>query len=289
LAAMDAAGGSQAGDSSELSSPSSSGGGEQVYVAVGGSKAMVLWALHKFPKDTAFVLLHVCSQPKLIPIMGARIPARQVQEQELTSYKKMELQRINDSLDQHLLLCAQEKVQAEKLVVESDDVAEGLVQLITEHHVTALVMGAAADKHYTKKMKALKSKKAQVVEQRADPSCKIWYICKGTLVYRRKAVPLSHGARPQGTQKPGAQQFSVDRSTSLSEMWCVSNTWLHKPNLRRSDANEKETVHEFDEGDNKFQHMLRELESVRKQAYEDNCSREKAERELFEAFQKVIS
>uniref|UniRef100_A0A453PSF4 UspA domain-containing protein n=1 Tax=Aegilops tauschii subsp. strangulata TaxID=200361 RepID=A0A453PSF4_AEGTS len=141
---------SQAGDSSELSSPSSSGGGEQVYVAVGGSKAMVLWALHKFPKDTAFVLLHVCSQPKLIPIMGARIPARQVQEQELTSYKKMELQRINDSLDQHLLLCAQEKVQAEKLVVESDDVAEGLVQLITEHHVTALVMGAAADKHYTK-------------------------------------------------------------------------------------------------------------------------------------------
>uniref|UniRef100_A0A453PSC1 RING-type E3 ubiquitin transferase n=1 Tax=Aegilops tauschii subsp. strangulata TaxID=200361 RepID=A0A453PSC1_AEGTS len=189
---MDAAGGSQAGDSSELSSPSSSGGGEQVYVAVGGSKAMVLWALHKFPKDTAFVLLHVCSQPKLIPIMGARIPARQVQEQELTSYKKMELQRINDSLDQHLLLCAQEKVQAEKLVVESDDVAEGLVQLITEHHVTALVMGAAADKHYTKKMKALKSKKAQVVEQRADPSCKIWYICKGTLVYRR-LFPLAMG------------------------------------------------------------------------------------------------
>ena len=42
------------------------------------------------------------------------------------------------------------QVQAEKLVVESDDVAEGLVQLITEHHVTALVMGAAADKHYTK-------------------------------------------------------------------------------------------------------------------------------------------
>ena len=51
----------------------------------------------------------------------------------------------------------------------------------------------------------------------------------------------------------------------------------------------QETVHEFDEGDNKFQHMLRELESVRKQAYEDNCSREKAERELFEAFQKVSS
>ena len=34
-------------------------------------------------------------------------------------------------------------------------------------------------------MRALKSKKARAVEQRADPSCKRWYICKGTLVYRR--------------------------------------------------------------------------------------------------------
>ena len=48
-----------------------------------------------------------------------------------------------------------------------------------------------------------------------------------------------------------------------------------------------EADHEFDEADNKWQPMIRELESVRKQAYEDNCSREKAERELFEAFQKV--
>jgi hypothetical protein len=35
-------------------------------------------------------------------------------------------------------------------VVESDDVTEGLLQLISERHVTALIMGAAADKHYTK-------------------------------------------------------------------------------------------------------------------------------------------
>ncbi|VAI19655.1 unnamed protein product [Triticum turgidum subsp. durum] len=187
---------------------SSSESGEKmkkVYVAVGAgsdSKAMVLWALHKFPRDptaTSLVLLHVYPQPKLIPIMGARIPASQVQEQELTAYKKMELQTISNTLDQHLLLCAQEKVQAEKLVVESEDVAEGLVQLITAHHITALVMGAAADKHYSK----------------------------------------------------------------------------------------YEIVKEFDEADIKFQHMLRELESVRKQAYEEKHGREKAEQDLFEAFQRA--
>ncbi|KAM0890419.1 hypothetical protein ACQ4PT_027056 [Festuca glaucescens] len=113
----------------------------------------------------------------------------QVQEQQPVAYKKMELQKTSDILDERLLLCAYEKVQAEKLVVESDDVAQGLVKLISEHRVTELVMGAVADKHYTKKMKALRSKKAQAVQQRADPLCKIWYICKGTLVYRRKASP----------------------------------------------------------------------------------------------------
>ncbi|XP_024318687.1 U-box domain-containing protein 33 isoform X1 [Brachypodium distachyon] len=295
----------RAGDSPEPSSSVGSDGEggerEKVYLAVGrevaGSKALVLWALHKFPKDAAaFVLIHVYSRPKFLPIMGAKIPASQVGEQELIAHKKIELQRISDILDQNLLLCAQEKVQAEKMVVESDDVAERLVQLISEHRVTALVMGAAADKNYTKKMKALKSKKAQIVEQQADPFCRIWYICKGTLVYRRKTTPLSHEAMQEGRLKSGAQKFSVDRSTSLSETWCVSNTWLHKPNLEphiertspnRSCDNEKEDVKEYDKPDNKIQHILRELESARQQAYEEKCSREKAERELFEASQKA--
>ncbi|KAM0858778.1 hypothetical protein ACQ4PT_047617 [Festuca glaucescens] len=223
--------------------------------------------------------------------VGTRIPASQVQEQQLIAHKKMELQKMSDILDEHLLLCAQEKVQAEKLVVESDDVAEGLLQLISERHVTALVMGAAADKHYTKKMMALKSKKAQAVEQQADPFCRIWYICKGTL-----DVAISNEAMREDRRKSGDQQFSLDRSTSLSDTWCVSNTWLHEPNLGpqtgrtspcRSYDNETGIVREFDKPGNKFNHMLRELESVRKQAYEEKCSREKAERELLEAFQKA--
>jgi len=36
-----------------------------------------------------------------------------------------------------------------------------------------------------RKMKILKSRKARFVEHQADPLCKIWFICKGTLVYQR--------------------------------------------------------------------------------------------------------
>jgi hypothetical protein len=49
-------------------------------------------------------------------------------------------------------------------------------------------------------------------------------------------------------------------------------------------GNVEETYESYDN----FQHILRELESVRQEAYEEKCRREKAERELFEALQKVI-
>ncbi|CAL5090321.1 unnamed protein product [Urochloa decumbens] len=276
-----------ADDSPEPSLP-----GEKVYVTVGRevaeSRATLLWALHKFAGAGAgaasFVLLHVYSPPKLLPFMGARIPAAQVGEQELAAYKKMELQIVNHSLDQYIHLCAQGKIHAEKLVVESDDVGQGLVELISQHHVTALVMGAAADMHYTKKMKTPKSRKARFVEQQADPLCKIWFICKGTLVYRRKAVQLSHEEMQECRQSSRVTHYSVEKSASLSEMWCVANTWLcnsiGEPQIERTSSDP------FDiSGKNNV--VLSDLESARKEAYEEKCRREKAERELFEALQKA--
>lgn len=39
--------------------------------------------------------------------------------------------------------------RAEKLVFEADDVAKGLLDLITLHGITTLVMGDAQNKYYT--------------------------------------------------------------------------------------------------------------------------------------------
>ncbi|KAJ1289027.1 hypothetical protein BS78_02G134600 [Paspalum vaginatum] len=283
-------------------SPEESLPGEKVYVAVGReeaeSRATLLWALQKFSRGAgaaSLVLLHVYSPAKFLPLR-ARIPAAQVEEQELAAYREMELQTISDTLDQYLLLCTQEKVHAEKLVVESDDVAQGLVDVISEYHITALVMGAASDKHYTKKMKILKSRKARFIEHQADPLCKIWFISKGTLVYCRKAIQLSHEEMQEGKQSSGVTHYSVEKSASLSEMWCIASTWLcrsiREPHIQRTTSDpsyisEKDNTKEsYDSCDN-FQHVLRELESVRQEAYEEKCRREKVERELCEAFQKA--
>jgi len=89
---------------------------------------------------------------------------------------------------------------------------------------------------------------------------------------------------------------SVDKSASLSEMWCVANTWLCKSigeqRIERTISDpfyisRKDNVEETSESCDNFQHILRELESVRQEVYEEKCRREKAERELFEALQKA--
>lgn len=42
------------------------------------------------------------------------------------------------------------QVRAEKVVVEANDIAKGLVELIAQHGIATFVMGAAADKHFSK-------------------------------------------------------------------------------------------------------------------------------------------
>jgi hypothetical protein len=42
------------------------------------------------------------------------------------------------------------QVKCEKLVIEKEDVASGLVELIRLHGITELVVSAAADKHYSR-------------------------------------------------------------------------------------------------------------------------------------------
>jgi hypothetical protein len=57
--------------------------------------------------------------------------------------------------DEHDILLFQ--VGCEKIIIETDNVAKGLEELVTLHNVTELVMGAAADRHFSKYGSATKS------------------------------------------------------------------------------------------------------------------------------------
>ncbi|XP_078155694.1 U-box domain-containing protein 33-like isoform X4 [Carex rostrata] len=76
--------------------------------------------------------------------------------------------------------------RAEKIIFVSNDVAHGLVELVSLHGMSNLVMGAASDRRYSRGMSEVKSNTAKIVMEKALPSCKIFFICSGNLVCTRE-------------------------------------------------------------------------------------------------------
>ncbi|KAK9202323.1 hypothetical protein WN944_017533 [Citrus x changshan-huyou] len=162
---------------------------DKIYVAVAKqvkeSKSVLLWALQN-SGGKRICIIHVHTPAQMIPVMGTKFPASSLEEEKVQAYREIERQDMHKHLDTCLLICRQMGVRAEKLDTESESTEKGILELISHYGIRKLVMGAAADKHYKKKMMDLKSKKAISVRQQAPASCHIWFICNGNLIYTRE-------------------------------------------------------------------------------------------------------
>lgn len=143
--------------------------------------------------------------------VGAWVPVSQLAEQEVTAYRQLEEDKISKVLDDLLDICKSQKVNASKIIIASDDIARGLLQLVDDHGVAELVMGAASDRGYTRKMLAPRSKKALMVQRKANPSCKIWFVCKGNLICTREVS--------EGLNRAESSTTSTSSRSSTSDYW----------------------------------------------------------------------
>ncbi|XP_020092601.1 U-box domain-containing protein 33-like isoform X2 [Ananas comosus] len=199
---------------------------EKMHVAVGKevkeTKANLAWVLRNTPRDKTIVVVHVHCPATMIPMMGAMFSVDKLREQEVTAHRHLERLKMSKVIREYLEICASSKFRAETLVIEADDIAKGLVDLVARHRITSLVMGAAADKHYSRKMAVPKSRTALTVQAKADPSCSITFLCKGNLICTREA-----GAQLQGSMMSASSsetnpssvtnQADYNRSRSLPE------------------------------------------------------------------------
>ncbi|KAI8030901.1 U-box domain-containing protein 33 [Camellia lanceoleosa] len=177
-----------------------------IFVAVGKnvkeSKSTLLWAVKSFPRKK-ICLLHVHEPAHLVTLLDGKFSANKLKQQAVQACRELEQQKMHKLLNRYLLILAQVGVQAGTVWMELDDVEKGIVQIISQHDIRWLVMGAAADKHYSKKLSEPKSKKATFVSQQAPVSCHIWFICNGCLIYTRYDVgsimTLSSSTSSSGT------------------------------------------------------------------------------------------
>ncbi|XP_072988878.1 U-box domain-containing protein 33-like isoform X1 [Typha latifolia] len=193
---------------------------DKVYVAVAEEfkygKSTLTWVLQNSSKDAKIVITHVHVPAQMIPMMGTKFRASQLIPQQVNAYRQGEREKMEKNLDEYLVVCSKLKVRTEKLVIEMDDIIKGLEELISLHGITKLVMGAAADKHYSRKMKEPRSKTAIGVLQRADPSCKIWFICKGNLICTREGSMISYGIASSPATSLSSTSSLSDQMKSLS-------------------------------------------------------------------------
>ncbi|XP_074263321.1 U-box domain-containing protein 33-like isoform X2 [Silene latifolia] len=199
---------------------------DKIYVAVGKevkeSKSALIWALHN-SKGKKICILYVHVPAKMIPMpMGGKFPASKVGEKELKAFREKEQQEMLSILDAYLKICAQVGVLAEKIHIEVDStIEEGIVELISQQRIGKLVMGAAADRTYKRKIVEPKSRKAIYVRNHAPDYCHIWFVCKGYLIYTREAVkqPILHiEEKPSSAldnNQPDARSLSHDLVSKL--------------------------------------------------------------------------
>lgn len=90
--------------------------------------------------------------------------------------------------DDYLHICHQVEVNARNLYIEKDDIEKGIMELIYQHSIRKIIMGAIEDKRHSLGMMDIESKKAKYVEHRVPFSCQIGFICNTQVICIRDAA-----------------------------------------------------------------------------------------------------
>ncbi|XP_048553130.1 U-box domain-containing protein 33-like [Triticum urartu] len=244
---------------------------EKVFVAVPAEpragQSTLAWALRHLygGAGTTIVVTHVHVPPQMIPIMGVKFHADKLSPEPVRAFRRAERERAHEMLDDYIHQCSQIKVKCEKLVIEQEDAASGLVELIRLRRITKLVIAAAEDKHYSKKLDKPVSKTATEIMERADPSCKIWFVCKEQLVCTRtkevQIAPLTVAAPLLPSPGHEAQHLQSPQEEGDTEM---------EPSF-----------------DDELEEARKAVGELMRRALKESCRRQKAEEEMATSLQKA--
>ncbi|XP_014497846.1 U-box domain-containing protein 33 isoform X2 [Vigna radiata var. radiata] len=196
---------------------------QPIYVAVAKevkeSRSNLIWAIqHSGGKRICILYVHV--RATMIPLLGGKFPTSALKEEQVQAYWEEEKQNMHRTLDEYLQICQRMGVRAEKLHIEMDSIEKGIIELVSQHGIRKLVMGAASDKYYNRRMMDLRSKKAIYVCKQAPAYCHIQFICKGHLIHTRDHS-LNEGnvevASPLVQQVPNSVRTFRSQSVTLGQ------------------------------------------------------------------------
>ncbi|XP_072960662.1 U-box domain-containing protein 33-like isoform X1 [Typha angustifolia] len=159
----------------------------RIYVAVGRSAEKTLgllrWAFRRF-RCTEIGLIHVHQPSPLIPTLLGKIPANQANEELVSNHRRTEKETTKKILLSYLKYCCKAQVQANIIVTETDQIHNGIIDLVNQNGIRRLVMGSTPDNCFN--LKGSFSKVSYMIRN-APPFCEIWFISKGRHIWTREA------------------------------------------------------------------------------------------------------
>ncbi|KAI5002819.1 hypothetical protein ZWY2020_027469 [Hordeum vulgare] len=205
---------------------------EKVHLAVGDDPKQwwltLIWASRCFiPQHNLLVLVHI-HRPAIPTVLGAPVPASTLTEESICVHMTNMRKIIENNFKKCLQLY---EVHAEILIIDNDkDVGVALVEVIKEHKITTLVMGAKRRKH------GWKSRRAVALEKQADCLCNILYLHNGFVVDsrhqhtdRKIGVPSLRGCHFSGSSSNATKSSSFFNSCSTADAFDVEH--LDDPSL----------------------------------------------------------
>uniref|UniRef100_A0A0A9CTK6 RING-type E3 ubiquitin transferase n=1 Tax=Arundo donax TaxID=35708 RepID=A0A0A9CTK6_ARUDO len=223
-----------AGEMEELEAPVVS----TVAVAVSGSRSSrhaLKWALDKFVPEgrTLFRILHVRPAITMVPTpMGNFIPISQVREDVASAYRKEAEWQASNMLLPFKKMCAQRKVEAEAVLLESDDVAAAISEEIAKFNICKLVLGSSSKNIFRRKLRG--SKIATKISECIPSFCTAYVISKGKLSFVRSATsdtvetPKSISSI---VSSPSSRSLSSSVPSEWEDTFGTANVLFHQPSL----------------------------------------------------------
>ncbi|KAL0371714.1 UNVERIFIED_CONTAM: U-box domain-containing protein 32 [Sesamum calycinum] len=180
------------GESSDFNSP--------LYVAVGRNvkegKSLLTWALENFDGRN-ICLVHVHQPTNLVSLLNGKLSTSKLKNHVVKACREFERLKIQKLMNQYLLFLSQTGKQADTVWIEMRNIEKGILQLITQHSIRRLIMGAGAETFKSKILSETNSTKAMVVCQQAPISCHIWPVGFGS--HLTTTVTLSPSTSSSGT------------------------------------------------------------------------------------------
>ncbi|KAF7045519.1 hypothetical protein CFC21_054619 [Triticum aestivum] len=179
-------------DSGETAPEMEAPGVSTVAIAVSGSRSSrhaLKWALDKFVPGgrVLFRILHVRPPITMVPTpMGNYIPVSQVRDDVASAYREELEWQARNMLLPYKKMCAQTQVEAEAVLLESDDVPAAISEEIDKFNIGKLVLGSSSRSIFRRKLKG--SKTATKISECIPSFCTAYVISKGKLSFVHSAT-----------------------------------------------------------------------------------------------------